>query len=51
MFSNILSFESNFLVKFSFIFAWPNTKSFKEGEFKLKLDWKLELPPWYDGRG
>ena len=41
MFSIILSLYESFLVIFSFIFAWPKTKSFKEGEFELKF----ELPP------
>ena len=35
MFSSVLSLYINFLVIFSLILAWPNTKSFREGWFEL----------------
>ena len=41
IFLKILSLNTNFLVIFSFILAWPKTRSFKEGWFELKF----ELPP------
>ena len=34
-FSNILSLYESFLVRFSFIFTWPRTRSFKDGWFEL----------------
>jgi hypothetical protein len=40
-----LSLYESFLVRFLFIFAWPNTRSFKEGWFELKFKLKL-LPPY-----